>query len=58
MNQTQKQMRDRAAQGCDPLTGRPMQVVGPITAGLDGKCRDSEGIEVTLSKHGDWVPVQ
>ena len=54
--QIQQQMENRAANGLDPLSGRPMQVAGPISADSDGKCRDANGTEVTLSSFGDWVP--
>ena len=54
----QQQMQNRSANGLDPLTGRPMQVTGPISAYTDGTCRDATGAIVTLSKYGDWVPVQ
>ncbi|MFW6024052.1 MAG: hypothetical protein ACOC8P_00355 [Dichotomicrobium sp.] len=57
MNQIQQQMHDRVAAGLDPLSGRPMQVASPVTADPDGKCRDANGTEVTLSEHGDWVEV-
>jgi len=57
MNSTYETMNERVANGCDPLSGRPMQVVGKIMVCRDGKCRDSEGTEVTVSDRGDWVPV-
>lgn len=43
-------------QPTDPISGRPMQCVGPIRQTGAG-CVDATGRKVTLSEFGDWVPV-
>ena len=55
---TQEQMQNRVANGQDPLTGRPSQIVGSVSVCADGKIRDSAGTEVRLSDHGDWEPTE
>lgn len=56
-NDVEMQMRERVEAGCDPLSGRPMQITGAVHRDDDGSCRDEAGVPVTVSEYGDWIPV-
>jgi len=52
------QMRERVANGLDPLTGDPMQTSGVIKV-VNGVCIDTaNGREVTLDERGNWIYIE
>lgn len=54
MNDSSQIMRNRIAEGLDPLSGRPMETKGVITH-RNGVLSDETGRKVELSAFGDWV---
>jgi len=54
MNNVMAEMKQRLANGLDPLTGEKMQTVGVITWRAGILC-DETGREVTLNSNGTWI---